>query len=126
MNGSSPTPRKRPRRKAATLEVPRLRPDRPAPGAVLEPDWLETFLALRREGKIDHIGISLGDFERLKSLTEAPLPANDTDFGDMRHDPTQPIWGVFGPDPRRFAPEQAKPLLDACVGWLVLKVQDLA
>ena len=32
------------------------------PCAVEELDWLETLLALRREGKIDHIGISLRDF----------------------------------------------------------------
>lgn len=32
------------------------------PNAVTELDWLETLLALRREGKIDHIGISLRDF----------------------------------------------------------------
>jgi aryl-alcohol dehydrogenase-like predicted oxidoreductase len=32
------------------------------PDAVVELDWLETLLALRREGKIEHIGISLRDF----------------------------------------------------------------
>jgi aryl-alcohol dehydrogenase-like predicted oxidoreductase len=32
------------------------------PDAVQNLDWLETLLALRREGKIDHIGISLRDF----------------------------------------------------------------
>ena len=32
------------------------------PDAVLNLDWLETLNALRREGKIDHIGISLRDF----------------------------------------------------------------
>lgn len=32
------------------------------PDAVQELDWLETLLALRREGKIDHIGVSLRDF----------------------------------------------------------------
>jgi aryl-alcohol dehydrogenase-like predicted oxidoreductase len=29
---------------------------------VINLDWLETLLALRREGKIDHIGVSLRDF----------------------------------------------------------------
>lgn len=33
-----------------------------APDAILNLDWLETLNALRREGKIDHIGISLRDF----------------------------------------------------------------
>jgi aryl-alcohol dehydrogenase-like predicted oxidoreductase len=32
------------------------------PNAVEELDWLETLLALRREGKIDRIGVSLRDF----------------------------------------------------------------
>jgi aryl-alcohol dehydrogenase-like predicted oxidoreductase len=32
------------------------------PDAVVELDWLESLLALRREGKIEHIGISLRDF----------------------------------------------------------------
>jgi aryl-alcohol dehydrogenase-like predicted oxidoreductase len=33
------------------------------PGGTEELDWLETLNALRREGKIDHIGISLRDFK---------------------------------------------------------------
>jgi creatinine amidohydrolase len=81
----------------------------------------------------DHAGIfettllaalrpDLVQLERLKSLSEAPLASDEKDFSDARHDPGHPIWGVFGPDPRRFKPEQAKPLLDACVNWLVAKV----
>jgi creatinine amidohydrolase len=81
----------------------------------------------------DHAGIfettllaalrpDLVQLERLKSLSEAPLSPGENDFSDERHDPSHPIWGVFGPDPRRFKPEQAKPLLDACVTWLAAKV----
>ncbi len=33
------------------------------PDAVTELHWLETLLALRREGKIDHIGVSLRDYK---------------------------------------------------------------
>lgn len=59
---------------------------------------------------------------RLPSLKDGPLPEGDSDFGEARHDPVHPIWGVFGPDPRHFKPEKAKPLLDASVAWLVRQV----
>ena len=39
-------------------------------------------------------------------------------FGEQRHDPHHPLWGIFGPDPRDFKPEQARPLLDASVDWI--------
>jgi len=61
--------------------------------------------------------------DRLKSLAEAPLPKSEDDFGEVRHDPNHPIYGVFGPDPRHFNPDEAKPLLDACVNWLVEQVR---
>jgi creatinine amidohydrolase len=84
----------------------------------------------------DHAGIfettllaamrpDLIQLDRLKSLIEAPLAANDDNFGEFRHDPNHPIYGVFGPDPRHFNSAQAKPLLDACVKWLVAKVRAL-
>ncbi len=82
----------------------------------------------------DHAGIfettllaairpDLVQFERLKSLVEAPLPKDEDDFGPVRHNHDHPIWGVFGPDPRHFKPEKTKPLLEACVSWLVTKVR---
>ena len=61
--------------------------------------------------------------DRLKSLAEAPLPKSEDDFGEVRHNPNHPIYGVFGPDPRHFNPEEAKPLLNACVSWLVAQVR---
>jgi creatinine amidohydrolase len=81
----------------------------------------------------DHAGIfettllaalrpDLVQLDRLKPLSEAPLAADEDDFGATRHDRHHPIWGVFGPDPRHFKPTQARPLLDACVRWLVQKV----
>ena len=60
---------------------------------------------------------------RLKSLDEAPLKAGENDFGEARHDPTHPIYGVFGPDPRHFQAEKAKVLLEACIAWLVAQVK---
>jgi creatinine amidohydrolase len=82
----------------------------------------------------DHAGIfettllaamqpDLVHLEKLKSLDEAPLAIGEDDFGPARHDPSHPIWGVFGPDPRHFNPAKAKPLLDACVNWLVASVR---
>jgi creatinine amidohydrolase len=40
------------------------------------------------------------------------------DFADTRHDPTHPLWGVFGPDPRTFNPADAPALLAATANWL--------
>jgi creatinine amidohydrolase len=65
----------------------------------------------------------LVQLNRLSSLKDGPLPRDDQDFGEGRHDPKHPIWGVFGPDPRHFKMEQAKPLLDASVTWLVQRVR---
>lgn len=81
----------------------------------------------------DHAGIfettllgalwpELVQLDRLKSLADAPLAQGDT-WEAGRHDPTHPIWGVVGPDPRNYDPAQAKPLLDACVDWLARQVR---
>jgi creatinine amidohydrolase len=67
----------------------------------------------------------LVELNRLPSLQDVPLPKDDSDFGEGRHDPRHPIWGVFGPDPRHYDPKQAKPLLDASVNWLVQKVREI-
>ena len=48
-------------------------------------------------------------------------PANDPQgdvVGAHRHDPTHPLWGVFGPDPRTFDPAAAGPLLQSITAWL--------
>jgi creatinine amidohydrolase len=63
--------------------------------------------------------------DRLPSLQSAPLPPGDVDFGEQRHNPNHPIWGIFGPDPRHFKADQAKALLDASVNWLVRQVKNL-
>ena len=57
-------------------------------------------------------------------------PSSDTDvidpdgndMGNQRHDPAHPLYGVFGPDPRRFDPAAAGPLRDALVDWLLAEV----
>jgi creatinine amidohydrolase len=59
----------------------------------------------------------LVQLDRLRSLADAPL-ADDDVWEAGRHDPAHPIWGVVGPDPRRFDPAAAAPLLAGCVDWL--------
>lgn len=63
------------------------------------------------------------DLVQVERLSHAPLPAGDEDFGSMRHAPAHPLYGIFGPDPRRFDPAEAQPLLDAAVAWLVAEVR---
>jgi creatinine amidohydrolase len=48
------------------------------------------------------------------------LPEKDDpdDFGDSRHDPEHPLWGVFGPDPRTFDPSQSEELLVSIANWI--------
>jgi aryl-alcohol dehydrogenase-like predicted oxidoreductase len=48
------------------------------PGAAEELDWLETLNALRREGKIDRIGISLRDFRPDEAIDVARFGLVDT------------------------------------------------
>ena len=64
----------------------------------------------------------LMQLDRLPSLADAPL-AHDDVWEAGRHDPAHPIWGVVGPDPRRFDPRAAAPLLAGCVDWLARQVR---
>jgi creatinine amidohydrolase len=49
-------------------------------------------------------------------LTNAPLTTDD--WGETRHEPNHPVFGVFGPDPRSFDPSRAAKLLAVAVDWL--------
>ena len=60
--------------------------------------------------------------ERLPELAQHPL-ANGDVWAEGRHDPTHPIWGVIGPDPRHYDQRRAAPLLDAAVQALVDEVR---
>ncbi len=51
------------------------------------------------------------DLARLRNIADAP----DT---DDRHDPTNPIWGVIGADPRTADLDQASDLFDRIARWL--------
>jgi creatinine amidohydrolase len=81
----------------------------------------------------DHAGIfettllhalhpELVQIDRLPSLSAAPLSDGDV-WEKGRHDPTHPIWGVVGPDPRLFNPQDSAALLAASVQWLVSEVR---
>jgi creatinine amidohydrolase len=54
----------------------------------------------------------------------ARLPALDAtalctdDVAPERNDPTHPLWGIFGPDPRSFEPANGEALLHATANWL--------
>ncbi len=60
----------------------------------------------------------LVQLDRLPPLADAPLAEGDV-WEAGRHDPAHPIWGVVGPDPRRFDWSAAAPLLASSVDWLV-------
>jgi creatinine amidohydrolase len=62
----------------------------------------------------------LVQIHRLPSLTHVPLTTDD--WGETRHDPKHPVFGVFGPDPRNFDPSRATILLADAVDWLAEKV----
>lgn len=56
----------------------------------------------------------------------ASAPSSDpggNEMGPQRHDPRHPLYGIFGPDPRRYDPSRAPALLDAMVAWLVERVR---
>lgn len=63
------------------------------------------------------------ELDRLPALAEAPSvdPGGDV-MGSQRHDPTHPLHGVFGPDPRSFEPTHAQRLVDELVTWTVAQV----
>lgn len=62
---------------------------------------------------------------RLPSLDENPLAEGDV-WAAGRHDPSYPLWGVIGPDPRKFDTGTAAAVLEKSVAWLVRRVRDAA
>jgi len=62
--------------------------------------------------------------DRLPPLATAPSidPGGDT-MGPQRHDPAHPLYGIFGPDPRRYDASRSAALLEAMVGWVVDRVR---
>jgi creatinine amidohydrolase len=56
------------------------------------------------------------DISRLPTIDETALCTDDV--VPERNDPTHPLWGVFGPDPRSFDPTNGEALLVATANWL--------
>jgi creatinine amidohydrolase len=61
----------------------------------------------------------------LPSQTQHPSidPGGDP-AGAHRHDPTHPLWGVFGPDPRDLDTAKAVRLSEAMTTWLTQLAAD--
>jgi creatinine amidohydrolase len=57
--------------------------------------------------------------DRLPALQDYPVddPYGNA-MGPQRHDPSNPLWGIFGPDPRPLPLEETQAVLDTLVGWL--------
>lgn len=56
----------------------------------------------------------------------ATVPSIDPDgqtMGPQRHDPSHPLYGIFGPDPRHYDPSRSAPLLEAMVAWVIARVR---
>jgi creatinine amidohydrolase len=63
---------------------------------------------------------------QLPSMQERPSNDPDGDVtGNHRHDPSHPLYGVFGPDPRTFDPAKAAELLEEIVAWTVDQVDHI-
>ena len=55
----------------------------------------------------------------------APSGAAETaPQGAQRHDPVNPLWGVFGPDPRTADLSRSGDLLTALADWLAESVSE--
>ncbi len=65
--------------------------------------------------------------ELLPALVEAPgVDPGGDEMGAHRHDPAHPLFGIFGPDPRRFDPAEAITLREAMIDWLLAEAGALA
>jgi creatinine amidohydrolase len=60
----------------------------------------------------------LVELDKLPDPDLFPAPADENPFGPDRHRVDHPLYGVFGPDPRRLDTAAAQPLLDYLVGWV--------
>jgi creatinine amidohydrolase len=60
------------------------------------------------------------DVSRLPARTEQD--SGDDAWSARRHDPTHPLCGVIGPDPRNYNAADGTALLAACVNWIVGEV----
>jgi creatinine amidohydrolase len=85
------------------------------PSSPLPPDHAGRFETTLLAG----IAPELVHLDRLPSLAENPSrdPGGDA-YGDHRHDPSHPVHGVFGPDPRTADLTEGPALLRHLGAWL--------
>jgi creatinine amidohydrolase len=62
------------------------------------------------------------DLSQLPPKTARTGNIEEDGWGPQRHIAGHPLWGVVGPDPRDFKPEQGAALLSAATSWLVRQV----
>jgi creatinine amidohydrolase len=84
-------------------------------GSPMEPDHAGVF----ETSLLAAMWPGLPQIDRLPSPGGSPAvdPGGDS-RGAHRHDPSHPLWGIFGPDPRRYQPDDAQELLEVMVSWL--------
>ncbi|WP_204249276.1 creatininase family protein [Frondihabitans sp. PAMC 28766] len=91
------------------------------PTAPLAPDHAGTFETTLLHG----LAPGLVHLERLLSLDDAPAIDDGLDpQGAQRHDRANPLWGIFGPDPRRADLSKGLELVEAIAGWLAHSVRE--
>ena len=91
------------------------------PDSPLPPDHAGAFETTLLSG----IAPELVHVDRLPDLAAHPQIDPDGDpSGPHRHDPGQPLWGVFGADPRTADLSRGAELRDHLAGWLVSLTTD--
>lgn len=84
-----------------------------AEGMAIEPDHAGRFeTTLMHAHRPDRV-----DMLRVPPPREGE--AGEDPWGPRRHVPGHSLWGVVGPDPRDFRPDESGPLLAAAVDWLL-------
>ncbi|WP_296631478.1 creatininase family protein [Rhodoluna sp.] len=67
------------------------------------------------------------DISALPNLEDHPADDPDGDpYGLHRHDPQHVLWGVFGPDPRNYRPEDANGLVLKISDKIIAKISEIS
>jgi len=86
-----------------------------APNPPVAPDHAAQFESL----VLHALHPDLVDLGKLPDPDAFPAPEGENPFGSDRHKPDHPLFGVFGPDPRRLKWADERALLDNLVQWVV-------
>lgn len=85
-----------------------------APHPPVAPDHAARFESL----VLHHLHPELVHLDELPDPEAFPAPQGENPFGPDRHRADHPLYGVFGPDPRRLVESDAAPLVDYLVQWV--------